>query len=102
MVFGGKKRKQKGGAIPIGLLASVGPPILGDIAKLILGKIFGRGRKCRRRGLRPRKRTMREKIVLRRRTSPKVVTLPNGTTFTARYERINRKQLPINIEILEI
>ena len=42
---------------------------------------------------------MREKIVLRRRTSPKIVTLPNGTTFTARYERIGRKQLPININV---
>ena len=42
--------------------------------------------------------TMREKVVLRRRTTPKVVTLPNGTTFTARYERISRKQLPINID----
>ena len=42
---------------------------------------------------------MREKIVLRRRTSPKIVTLPNGTTFTARYERISRKKLPINIKV---
>ena len=41
--------------------------------------------------------TKREKIVLRERTTLKVVTLPNGTTFTARYERISRKQLPINI-----
>ena len=40
---------------------------------------------------------MTEKIVLRRRTSPKVVILPNGTTFTARYQRISRKELPINI-----
>ena len=42
---------------------------------------------------------MREKIVLRRRTSPKIVTLPNGTTFTARYERVSRKKLPINIKV---
>ena len=42
---------------------------------------------------------MREKIILRRRTSPKQVTLPNGITFTARYERISRKQLPINIHV---
>ena len=41
--------------------------------------------------------TKREKIVLRQRATLKVVTLPNGTTFTARYERISRKQLPINI-----
>ena len=40
---------------------------------------------------------MREKIVLRRRTFPRIVILPNGTTFTARYERISRKQLPANI-----
>ena len=42
---------------------------------------------------------MREKIVLRRRTTPKVITLPNGTTFTARYQRISRKHLPINIHV---
>ena len=42
---------------------------------------------------------MREKIVLRRRTTPKVVTLPNGTNFTARYQRISRKELPINIHV---
>ena len=42
---------------------------------------------------------MKEKIVLRRRTSPRVVTLPNGTTFTARFERISRKQLQINIHV---
>ena len=31
---------------------------------------------------------MREKKVLRRRATPKILTLPNGTTFTAEYERI--------------
>ena len=40
---------------------------------------------------------MRDKIVLRKRAVPKVVTLPNGTAFSARYERISRKQLPRNI-----
>ena len=44
--IGGKKRKQKGAGIPIGLLASIGAPILGQIAKPVFGKIFGRG--CRR------------------------------------------------------
>ena len=38
--IGGKKRKQRGGAIPLGLLASIGAPILGEIAKPILGKIL--------------------------------------------------------------
>ena len=44
-----RKRRQKGGAIPFGLLASIGVPILGDIAKPILGKILGRGLRKRRR-----------------------------------------------------
>ena len=43
------KRKQKRGAIPFGLLASIGAPILGETAKPILGKILGRGLKKRRR-----------------------------------------------------
>ena len=42
---------------------------------------------------------MRKKIVLKRKTTPKVVTLTNGTTFTARYERISRKNLPTNIKV---
>ena len=37
--------------------------------------------------------------MLRRRTTPKVITLPNGTTFTSRYQRISRKQLPVNIHV---
>ena len=41
--------KQKGGALPLGLLASIGAPLLGEIAKPISGKFFGRGRKLRRR-----------------------------------------------------
>ena len=42
---------------------------------------------------------MREKIALRRRTTPKQVTLPNVTAFTARYKRISRKKLLINIHV---
>ena len=45
---------------------------------------------------------MSEKIVLRRRKSQKIVTLPNGTTFTARYERISEKQKPTNIRVKNI
>ena len=52
--IGGKKRKT-GGAIPLGLLAPIGAPILGEIAKPILGKFFGRGRKCKRRRRRRRR-----------------------------------------------
>ena len=50
-----KKRKHKGGAIPLGLLASIGAPILREIVKPILGKIFGRGRKLRGRRRRRRR-----------------------------------------------
>ena len=44
-----RKRKQKGGAIPFGLFASLAAPILGDVAKPILGKILGRGVRRRKR-----------------------------------------------------
>ena len=43
------KRKEKRGAIPFGLLALIGAPILGEIAKPILGKILGRGQKTKKR-----------------------------------------------------
>ena len=43
-----RKTKQKGGAIPIGLLASTGVSILGEIAKPLPGTLFGRGRRRRR------------------------------------------------------
>ena len=45
---------------------------------------------------------MRDKIVLRKRAVPKVVTLSNGIAFTARYERISRKQLPRNIRVKNV
>ena len=49
--IGGKKRKkQKGGAIPIGLIASLAGPILGEIAKPIFKKILGDKIRKRRRG----------------------------------------------------
>ena len=44
-----RKKKEKGARIPVGLLASIGAPILGEIAKPIFGKIFGRGRRPSRR-----------------------------------------------------
>ena len=42
---------------------------------------------------------MRQKPVLRRRAVPLNVTLLNGTTFPARYERTSSKNLPVNIRI---
>ena len=58
--IGGGKRRQGGGSIPIGLLAPIAAPILGEIAKPILQKIFGRGRR-RKRALRRRKRKWEKK-----------------------------------------
>ena len=48
------KKRQKGGAISLGFLSSIGAPILGEIAKPILGKILGRGIKKRKRRRRRR------------------------------------------------
>ena len=38
-----KRRKQKGGAIPFGLIASLAAPVLGEIAKPVFKKILGSG-----------------------------------------------------------
>ena len=49
--IGGKKRrrrrrkKQKGKGFPFGLIASAAAPLLGEIAKPIFKKFFGRGKK---------------------------------------------------------
>ena len=42
------------------------------------------------------------KNCVKRRIIPKVVTLANGTTFTSRYERISKKQLPSNIKVTKV
>ena len=43
---------------------------------------------------------MRQKNVLRQQAVPLNVTLPNGTSFAARYERISKKNLPNNIRVI--
>ena len=45
---------------------------------------------------------MRQKIVLKRRIIPKVVTLPNGTTFTSKYRRTSKNQLHSNIKVKKV
>ena len=49
--IGGRKgkRRQKGGAIPIGLLASIDASVLSQIAKRIFRKKIDRGRRRRRK-----------------------------------------------------
>ena len=41
----------------------------------------------------------RKKILLRQNATPQRVTLPNGRSFLARYERVSRKNLPSNVTI---
>ena len=42
---------------------------------------------------------VKQTIVLRKRANPKVVNLPNGRSFTRKWQRISRKQLLINIKV---
>ena len=42
---------------------------------------------------------VKKTVILRKRANPKVVTLPDGSPFTLRWDSISRKQLPINIRI---
>ena len=47
-IGGKKKRKQKGKGFPFGLVAFAAAPLLGEIAKPIFYKIFGRKIKIKR------------------------------------------------------
>ena len=42
---------------------------------------------------------MKQTVILRKRNAPKVINLPNGRSFTSKWERINRKELSINIKV---
>ena len=42
---------------------------------------------------------VKKHIILRKTANPKVVNLPDGRSFTSRWERISRKQLPINVKV---
>ena len=41
--------------------------------------------------------TKRDRIIMMERERPKRVTLPNGRTFIARYQRVTRAHLPANV-----
>ena len=47
MVEKKKKKRQKGKGIPFGIIASLVAPVLGEVAKPIFKKIFGRGQQHR-------------------------------------------------------
>ena len=38
-------------------------------------------------------------VILRKRAAPKVLNLPNGRSFTAKWGRVSRKNLLINIRV---
>ena len=40
-----RRKKQTGGAIPFGVIASLAAPVLGEVAKPIFKRILGRGRR---------------------------------------------------------
>ena len=42
---------------------------------------------------------VKKHVILRKRRAPVQITLPNGRSFTSRWERISRKQLLINIRV---
>ena len=42
---------------------------------------------------------VKKHIILRKRANPVHINLPNGRSFTSKWERISRKQLPINIKV---
>ena len=44
----GKRKRKKSGAFPFGLIASGAVPLIGEVAKPILKKIFGRGKRKRK------------------------------------------------------
>ena len=42
---------------------------------------------------------VKKHIILRKRANPKQINLPDGRSFISKWERISRKQLPINIKV---
>ena len=42
---------------------------------------------------------VKQTIILRKRAAPKQINLPNGRSFTSKWKKISRKQLPINIKV---
>ena len=42
---------------------------------------------------------VQQMAILEKKAAPKIVNLPNGRSFTAKWERISRKQLPVNIRV---
>ena len=42
---------------------------------------------------------VKKTIILRKRAAPKVVNLPNGRSFTSKWEKISRKQSAVNIRV---
>ena len=79
------------------------------LAANLIGKIIGRGkwkRTAKKRIkinqtslMKHNKMTKRDKIMIMKREGPKRVTLSNGRTFIARYQRATRAHLPANVRL---
>ena len=42
---------------------------------------------------------VKKHIILRKRVNPETINLPNGKSFVSKWERVSRKQLPINTKV---
>ena len=80
------RHSQKGGFLLIGALAA---PILGSLGGVVIIKY------SEVKGVDVEDMYI-NKTLLRRKVKPQRVTLPNGQSFLARYERVSRKNLPSN------
>ena len=49
--------------------------------------------------MKEKKKMVKQTIILKKRAAPQVENLPKGRSFTSKWERISRKQLPINIRV---
>ena len=89
--IGGKRKcRQRGGMFPIWALAE---PILGTLGGVVVKNYLEVEKDAGECNM------YRYKVLLRRKVTPKRVTLPNGRSFIARYERVSRKNLPSNVTI---
>ena len=83
---GGRRKRQKGGAFPFGLIASAAAPFLGEIEKPIFKHILV--------GVKEEENDDEGNNNTTRSATPTQITLPNEETFVARYERTSRRNYP--------
>ena len=84
----------------MGLLAGLAGPLIEAVAKPIFKKNsrWGNQEEEKKKAEKDEK-MVKKNIILRKRRAPVQINLPNGRSFTSRWKRISRKQLPINIKV---